>query len=180
MWLALIKQYWNVTLFREEPGNTPYSTLLLVIIGFAFFALIVMQWMMSDITHQLPFGSALLIAGTLACSYALYTWILLSLFKLKTRFVQTLTCLFAGHTAVHLVAFPLLLIMPLLLDVKSVGVVGSLVGMVYLVLTLMLAIWQFVVSTYVYKYALGAPYFSGVLAGFGLLAFNILTISLWR
>jgi len=180
MWLALMKQYWNVSLFRQEPSTTPYSVFLLWIVGIAFYVLIVLQWMISDINQQLPFGAALLVAGTLALSYALYTWILLSLFRLKSRFVQTLTCLFAGHTAVHLLAFPLLLTMPMLIGAQGTPVIGSFVGIIYLVLTLMLAIWQFMVSTYIYKHALSAPYFSAVLASFGLLAFNILTVSLWR
>ena len=145
-----------------------------------FFSLIVVQWMITDVNQQLTFGSALIVAVTLVLSYVLYTWILLSLFRLKTRFVQTVTCLFAGHSAVHLVAFPLLLIMPLLIGVQNASLLTSLVGILYLVLTLVLAIWQFMVSAFIYKHALGVPYFSAVLASFGLLAFNILTVSFWR
>lgn len=180
MWSALIKQYWNVSLLRQDPGDTPYSTLLLCIVGVAFFALIVLQWMISDLSHQLTIGVATLIVGSLVLSYALYTWLLLSLSRLQARFVQTLTCLLAGHMAVHLVAFPLLLILPLLLGVKTISLMGSIVGILYLILTLMLAIWQFVVSTYIFKHALTTPWFSAVLASFGLLACNILTISFWR
>ena len=180
MWFALIKQYWNVSLLRQEPENTPYSTLLLSIAGVIFFALIVMQWMISDINHQLTLGVAVLIVSSLIFSYVVYTWILLSLCRLTVRFVQTMTCLLAGHTVVHLVAFPLLLIMPILLGVKSATLMDSIVGILYLILTLALAIWQFMVSTYIFKHALSAPWFSAVLASFGLLACNILTISFWR
>lgn len=180
MWLALIKQYWNVSLFKQEPGDTPYSTLLLGIVCVVFFALIVCQWLISDINHQLTWGMALLVAASLVLSYVAYTWILLSMFRLKARFVQTLTCLLAGHTIVHFVAFPLLLILPLFMGAHNTVVVGSLIGIAYLILTLMLAVWQFMVSVYVYKQALSTAYFSAVLASFGLLAFNILTVSFWR
>ncbi len=180
MWLALIKQYWNVSVFKQEPSTTPYSPLLLGIVCLVFFVLIVCQWLLSDINHQLTWGMALLIAGSLLMSYAVYTWMLLLMLRLQARFVQTLSCLLAGHTLVHVVAFPLLLMMPLLLGVESAALLGSFVGIVYLVLTLVLAIWQFMVSAYVYKHALGTPYFSAVLASFGLLAFNILIVSFWR
>ena len=180
MWFALVKQYWNVSLFRQEPSATPHSPLLAGIIGLIFFVLIVVQWMITDINQQLAFGSALIIAGSLVLSYVVYTWILLGLFRFQARFLQTLSCLLAGHAAVHLVAFPLLLIMPLLLDVKAATLMTSLVGIMYLGLTLALAIWQFMVSVYIYKHALTTSYFSAVLASFGLLAFNILTVSFWR
>lgn len=180
MWLALIKQYWNVSVFKEEPKNTPYSLLLACIVSLVFFVLVVLQWMITDINQQLSIGSALLIAGLLVLSYLVYTWILLAIFRLQPRTIQTLTCLLAGHTVVHVVAFPMLLIMPLLFNVKNAPLIGSFVGIFYLIFTLMLAIWQFMVSVYVYKHALSATYLSATLAGFGLLAFNILTISFWR
>lgn len=180
MWLALIKQYWDVSVFKQEPSATPYSPLLLWIVCAVFFVLVVCQWLISDINHQLTWGMAMLVAGSLVMSYVAYTWMLLSMLRLQARFVQTLTCLLAGHTVVHVVAFPLLIVMPLLLDAKSTVLVGSFVGIAYLILTLMLAIWQFMVSAYIYKHALAKPYFSAVLASFGLLAFNILTVSFWR
>lgn len=179
MWLALIKHYWNVSLLREKPENTPYSPLLSCIVGFIFLVLIVVQWMTTDVNQKLEFGSALLIAGSLILSYILYTWVLLVLFRLKSRVLQTLTCLFATHTIVHLAAFPLLLIMPLLLGVQATSIINSFIGIVYLVFTLMLAIWQFMVSAYIYKQALTVSWFPATLASLGLLACNILTISLW-
>ncbi len=179
MWLALFRQYWGVSMFRQSPENTPYSPLLSGIVALAFLALIVLQWMMTDVSQQLTFATALLIAGSLVLSYVVYTWVLLLLYRLKARFVQTLTCLLAGHTVVHLVAFPLLLVMPVLLNAQTIPVLASLFGIVYLVLTLVLAIWQFMVSAYIYKYALSVNWLSAVLAGFGLLACNILTVSFW-
>ncbi len=179
MWFALIKQYWNVSLLREKPENTPYSPLLACIVSLVFFVLIILQWMITDISQKLTFGAALLIAGSLILSYVLYTWVLLLLFRLRSRFLQTLSCLLAGHTVVHLVSFPLLLIMPLFLNVHLSPIIGPFIGILYLVLTLILAIWQFMVSAYIYKHALTVSWLAAILAGFGLLASNILTISFW-
>ena len=179
MWFALIKQYWNVSMLREKPENTPYSPILSCIVALVFFVLIVFQWMMTDVNKKLEFGTALLIAGSLVLSYMLYTWVLLLLFRLKSRFLQTLTCIFAGHTVVHLAAFPLLLIMPLLIGVQTTSIISSFIGILYLVFTLTLAIWQFMVSAFIYKQALMVSWLSAILASLGLLACNILTISFW-
>ena len=136
--------------------------------------------MITDVNQQLAFGRVLLIAGSLLLSYVLFTWVLLSLFHLKTRLVQTLTCLFACHTLVHLIAFPLLLIMPVLLGMQSAEGMSAFLGLVYMIVTLFLAIWQFMVSVFIYKHALTTSSLSATLAGLGLLGMNILMISFWR
>ncbi len=179
MWLELIKQYWNVSVLREKPENTPHSLFLFAFVVFAFFSLIVLQWMMTDVSQQLSFGVALMIAGSLVMSYVTYVWVLLRLFRLQSRFLQSLTCIFAGHTAVHLVAFPLLLIMPVFLKMPGLSTVSPFIGVLYLALTLILAVWQFMISAYIFKHALTSSWLSASLSSFGLLACNILTISFW-
>ena len=179
MWFTLIQQYWNVSMLREKPENTPYSWFLSCIVGLVFLTLIVLQWMITDVNQKLTLGTALLIAGSLVLSYILYTWVLLLLFRLQSRFLQTFSCIMAGHTIVHMVAFPLLLMMPLFLSVKISPIIGSFIGILYLVLTLLLAIWQFMVSAYIYKHALAVSWLLAILAALGLLACNILTISFW-
>ncbi len=37
MWVALNKRYWQVSVFKETPANTPYSPLLLGTIAFCFY-----------------------------------------------------------------------------------------------------------------------------------------------
>jgi len=179
MWFALIKQYWNVSLLREKPENTPHSLLLSCLVVFVFFVLIVLQWMITDLSRQLAVSAALLVAGSLVVSYLLYTWVLLRLFGLQSRFLQTLTCILAGHTAVHLVAFPLLFIMPLILKMPELTTFSPVIGVLYLALTLILAVWQFMISAYIFKHALTASWLAATLASLGLLACNILTISFW-
>lgn len=180
MWVALIKRYWQVSIFKETPANTPYSTLLLAATAFVFFLLVVMQWMIADIDEVFTLATSLLAAGALLISYGVYTVIILMLFRKTNRTVQTLTCLLAGHTIVHLFAFPLLLVAPWFVEAKMIQPLALLVAVVYLILTFVLTIWQFMITVHIYKHALGIDYFPAVLASLGLMACNILIVSLWR
>ena len=180
MWIALIKKYWRVSLFKETPANTPYSVLLLGLIAVFFFLLVVVQWTLADIEQQYSVISSILSGVALVLSYSMYTYVLLFLFQQSNRMVQTLTCLLAGHTIVHLCAFPLLLLVPWFAEAKIVEPLILFIGFVYLILTLILTIWQFMVTVHIYKHALGIGYISSLLASIGLLAFNILVVSIWR
>ena len=180
MWWAFIKRYWEVSIFKESPANTPYSLLLLFIIGFCFFALVVIQWMLVDVEAVFTLNKALITGAALLLSYGLYTLGLLFSFKVFPRAVQSLTCLLAGHTLVHILAFPLLLLAPFFVSAALPSLLAFLLGVVYLVLTLGLTIWQFMISVHIYKHALSIAYFPAVLASFGLIASNILIVSLCR
>ncbi len=180
MWAALIKRYWQVSIFKETPANTPYSLLLLGIIALVFFFLIVLQWVIADVDQLFSLNISLLAGTTLIASYVVFTVALLLAFRMQSRIVQTLTCVLAGHTIVHLFAFPLLLVTPWLVGTNIDEPLALLVGVVYLILTLILTVWQFMVTVHIYKHALGIDYFPAVLASIGLLASNILVVSLWR
>lgn len=180
MWFRLIKQYWQVSLFKETPANTPYSPFLLGVTVLFFFLLVVVQWLIADVGALYALTSALLSAGTLVASYALYTLLLLALFGMANRTVQTLTCLLACHAIVHVFALPLLLMTPLLLGSTLAEPLALFISIVYLFLTLGLTVWQFMVTVYIYKHALEKDYLPAILAGLGLLACSILIVSLWR
>lgn len=180
MWAALVKQYWQVSVFKESPANTPYSLLLLIGIAIFFLVLIALQWLVTDVKNQLTFPHALGASISLSVSYMVYTFILLSLFHVANRTVQTLSCLLAGHLIVHVIAFPLLLIIPVIAVNNIPQPFGLLFGIVYLILTLILTVWQFMLTAYIYKQALVIEYLPAILASLGLLATNILIISLWR
>ena len=179
MWAALIKRYWDVTILRETPANTPYSVILLGIIALLYYLLVVMQWAIADVEKYFTPTTSLLAGASLIISYGIYTAALLLAFRVSNRFVKTLTCLLAGHTIVHLVAFPMLLVAPWLAETKVSQPLALLIGVVYLVVTLILTIWQFLVTVHIYKHALAIDYLPAVLASFGLLASNILVVSFW-
>jgi len=180
MWVELIKRYWQVSLLKETPANTPYSLLMLGLVTVFYYVLVVTQWAIADVEQFFTFGTSLLAGAALVLSYGIYTYALLQASRVSSRCLQTLTCLFAGHAIVHLVAFPLLLIAPWLAAVKTAQPLALFVGIVYLILTLVLTVWQFMVTVHIYKHALSIDYFPAVLASIGLLAFNILIVSFWR
>jgi len=180
MWHSILKRYWNIVLFKETPENTPCSPLLLGLVLFLFYALILIQWHISDLDHELTWLSSFVIAGALIGSYVVYTVLLLKALHFFGRVIQTLTCILAGHAIIHLCAFPLLLCMPWLLELHMIQPLGVVIGVLYLILTLILSVWQFMVSAYIYKFALEIENFPAVLAALGLLSCNILMVSLWR
>jgi hypothetical protein len=180
MWAKLIQRYWQVSIFKETPANTPYSLLLLGLTAIFFFLLIVLQWMIADVEQVFTFRTSLFAGSALLVSYGLYTAALLFAFHVSSRLVQTLTCLLAGHTIVHLFAFPLLLVTPWLADATIIQPLALIVGVVYLMLTLGLTVWQFMVTIHIYKHALAINYLPAVLASLGLLGSNILIVSFWR
>ena len=180
MWTILIKCYWQVSLFKETPANTPYSYFLLGLCAFFFYLVIALQWVIANITPPVTLTMSLLAGGALLASYGIYTVALLSAFRLSARIVQTLSCILAGHTIVHLFAFPLLWVAPLLAEKTAMQPLALLIGVAYLMLTLILTVWQFMVTVHIYKHALEIDYLPAVLASFGLLASNILIVSFWR
>jgi hypothetical protein len=171
-----------VSCFRETPENTPYSLLLLGVMAFLFYIVVVFQWVMADVERLHSVSTSILAGGLLLFSYGIYTYGLLYLFRFSYRSVQLLTCLLAGHTIVHLLAFPMLLFwwLPWGNQGAEVSPVSLLTGVVYLVLTFGLGIWQLMISAYIYKNALEINYFAAILASFGLIACNILIVSFWR
>jgi hypothetical protein len=180
MLAALIKRYWQVCIFKETPANTPYSFLLLCFLTVIFYLLMVLQWVIVDISDAIAFESLFLAGVALIASYSLYTYALLLIYKLSSRMVQTLTCLIATHTIVHLLAFPLLLMAPLP-DASHINpLLGLIISIMYLIFTLILTVWQFMVTVHIYKNALGIENIPAILASFGLLSCNILIISLLR
>ena len=180
MWVELIKRYWQVCLFKEKPENTPYSPLLLGVVASIYYVLNVVQWSLLDADRLFSVEMSLLVGATFIASDTIYTWALLYVSKKSNRMVQSLTCLLAGHAMVHLCAFPLLIIAPWLFETPLIQPIAWLIGILYLVVTLGLTIWQFMVTVYIYKHALAVDYLPATLAGLGLLACNILMVSFWR
>ncbi|MDI9817662.1 MULTISPECIES: hypothetical protein [unclassified Legionella] len=180
MWEALFKRYWLVSTFKESPANTPYSLLLLATVAFLFFILIIWQWFMADMKRQFDLLYSIAAAASLLAAYCLYTFLLLKLNKKKHRIVQTLTSLWASHFIIHLFALPLLLMAPILANANLGSGLILLAGIIYLILTLVLTVWQFLITAYIYRYALDVDYLTSILVSFGLLACNILTVSFWQ
>ncbi|OCH98858.1 hypothetical protein A8135_08830 [Legionella jamestowniensis] len=180
MWEAILKRYWLVATFKESPANTPYSVPLLVFIAFLFSTLIILQWYMADIKQQFELLSAIAAGVCLILVYFIFTFVLLKVNDKVSRLIQSLTSLLASHLIVHIFALPLLIVAPALAAAKVSHGLALILGLIYLVLTLVLTVWQFLVTVHVYKLTLEVDNLTAVLASFGLLACNILTVSFWR
>lgn len=180
MWLALLKQYWQVTLFKKSPAETPYSQFLLIVSTVLFSLFLGIQWLLAGIVEQSSLIGSLAAGFSLIASYALYTFFLLSAFHVSNRFMQTLTCLFMSHSIIHIFAFPLIVMAPWFSQGTIAAPWNLILAVLYLAFTLVLTIWQFMVSAYIYKQALSFTYLPAILASFGLLASNVLILSLWR
>ncbi len=178
MWLALIKQYWQVSLLKRTPADTVYSPLLLGLSACFYFLLIACQWLMSDVELNFQITKALTIATALTGSYLVYTFFLLRLFHVANRTVQTLTSLFMVHVLIHLFAVPLLVLNPLLLKTNTEQMLAPFLGVLYLFMTFILTLWQLLSVTFIYKHALSKEYLNGFLASLGLLACNVLSVSM--
>jgi hypothetical protein len=176
----LLSSYWNICLLKESPENSPYS-IELFFIGIALFSSVMsLQWSFSDFN----FANNLLllvIAGlSLVFSFIIYTAALLFLKGLKTRIIQTVTSLLYVHFIIHVLALPLFIVDPYLTHVSLKNPIFLFIGVLYLFVTLGLSIWQFIVTAHIYKFALNTTPIQSVLAAFGLIAVNVLTLSFWR
>jgi hypothetical protein len=172
--------YWQLSIFRKTPEHSPCSSFLMGLMGMILAWVICIQWRFSDNDFSDDLGNTILTVASLIISYLAYTYVVLFIRGVAPRWVQTVTCLFATHILVHIVASPLLLLSPYLMHVNFKNPLYLFIGVLYLLTTLGLSVWQFVITAHIYRYALNATALQSVIAAFGLIAVNILTISFWR
>lgn len=180
MWLAILKKYWRVTTFRETPANTPYSFFVLILAVLTYFLIVVLQWELMDFKNQFSLAATMLAALLLVVSYYAYTALLLITTDKSNRTLQTVTSLLMCHLLILLFGFILVLVAPILAKADMTQISMRLLVMIYLLNVLVLTLWQFAVAAHIYKNALDSDYLTAMLASFGLLAANILTITLLR
>ncbi|MDI1353078.1 MAG: hypothetical protein PSV35_10005 [bacterium] len=172
--------YLHVALLKESPENTFYSPFLMIL-SFCWFTIImVIQWSFNEDTFTSDMLVKIVMAGSLASSFLIYSLIILLLRGLESRLVQTVSCLLFSQVIIHFLALPLIIADPFLVQVNLKNPIFLFLGVVYLFLSLGLSVWQFVISAHIYKYALNITPIQSVLAAFGLVAVNILTLSFWR
>ncbi len=171
-------RYWDICLLKESPENTPYSIIRTFLSGIILALIMVTEWNFSSITASNDLGANLLIAVCLILSCVVYTYIILFLKGFISRLIQTVTALFYTNMIIHILVAPLLLIAPYLSQSHLKNPFLLLIGVIYLFLSIGLSVWQFVITAHIYKYALSTTAIQSVLAAFGLIAVNILTVSL--
>jgi hypothetical protein len=174
----IFSYYWNITLLKESPENTPYSQVLLTVGFLLFIFMMTWQWSLSGIPGD--FSWLLIVAYNLALSFVIYTAAILLFKRLMGRFVQTTTCLLWAFVIIHSLAMPLFALDPYLSNTNLKNPFFLFIAILYLFITLGLTIWQFVVTAHIYKHALSTTSVQSVIAAFGLIAVNVLTLSFWR
>jgi len=174
LFASLIQTYWAVCLFKRGPQDTPYSKLFLLSVIVLFLVLFVLQLLLIDVKQLISYSFAIGRAITLTMGLFIYTYLLLALVKYKNRYVQTLTCLLTSQVILQVIALPLVLLGPYLISTETQQAVASLVTVFYLLTVIFLNVWQFLINAHIFKHALGTTFMGGLLAGFGLLAFNFL------
>ncbi|WP_419418882.1 hypothetical protein ACNVED_10035 [Legionella sp. D16C41] len=180
MWGTLLKRYWQVAILQETPANTPYSFFLLGLIILIYFLVLIIQWTIADVKSNYSLINTILTGLALLLSYFIYTKVIFSLYKKDNRFVQAITSLLMSNLIIHCLAFPLLLFTSYFLQADMLQVNMLLFTIIYILSTLILSIWQFLAIAHIYRCALESSFFVAMLVSFGLLATNILTVSLWR
>lgn len=175
----LFRCYWRLALLKETPANTPHSPVLMILSALLFMMVMIYQWSHSSLAFAKDFAYSVIIALSLAASFVVYSYAILAVKGLLSRLVQTVTSLFVVHSLIHLCAVPLFLFDPYLANVQEKTPLILLIGMIYLLITLALSIWQFAVTAHIYKHALNINFMRALLAALGLVAINILTISFW-
>lgn len=178
MFHLIFDRYWDICLLKESPENTPYSISRMVLSGFFLVLLIMIEWNVTSLKSSNDMVNSVLISFFLIVSDVIYTYLVLSFKGLTARLVQVVTSLFFINIIIHILVVPLLLIAPYLSQIHLRGPLFLFLGIIYLLLSLGLSIWQFVITANIYKFALNVTMIQAVLTAFGLVAVNILTVSL--
>ncbi|WP_454782528.1 hypothetical protein [Legionella sp. WA2022007384] len=174
----IFDRYWDICLFKDSPENTPYSISLMVLSSILLVLLITLEWDYSFFNSSEDLINNVFISICLVISYIIYTYLALYFKGLTSRLVQTVTSLFCINIIIHILVVPLLILAPHLSLPNLKNPLLIFVGILYLFFSLGLSVWQFVIIAHIYKFALNTTAIQSVLAAFGLIAVNILTVSL--
>ncbi|USQ12558.1 hypothetical protein J2N86_07430 [Legionella lytica] len=173
----VLGRYWNICLLKESPENTPYSIIRVFLSGIVLAIIMVIEWNYSYYDSSGDLGWLLTIATCLLFSYVIYTYAVLFLKGFTPRLVQTVTALFYTSIIIHILVAPLVFFGPYLAHIHIKNPVLLFLGVIYLFMSIGLSVWQFVITAHIYKYALSITAVQSVIAAFGLIAVNILTVS---
>lgn len=174
----IFDRYWDICLLRESPENTPYSVARMILSGILLVLLIIIEWNFSYFNSSEDVVNNAYMSLCLVISYVVYTYCVLYFNGLTSRLVQTVTSLYCVNIIIHILVAPLLLLTPYLSLIHLTNPLFLVLGILYLFLSLGLSVWQFVITAHIYKFALNIAAIQSVLAAFGLIAVNILTVSL--
>lgn len=162
-----IKFYWKICTFKEKTENAPYAPLSLFMALFLSFALSYLVIMRLDL--YAPIFNLLLMTtlgrmllATLLLSPVvsiIYTVVLLQIYGLKERIVQTLTCLLMSLNIMYAILFALFFCMQIFVNLTLGNQLGLLaLSLIYGSIFILgfLCLWLITLVNKIYKEALGA------------------------
>ncbi len=171
MW-QFVKLYWSICRLRADPGDVPYSKALL---GFVLLLNFLIGWFQFSFKAT-PLISSLQSLLILTIS-AGFTYFVLSIKGLLTRFVQTFSALLGTSAIVNLIIFPLLLLQPVFFQKKPVNSMLVSLQFMFLLAVLMINIWLIMIMVHIYSKALDVNYLVGLLVTIALLGLDIIIFS---
>ncbi|PWY56229.1 hypothetical protein DGG96_07780 [Legionella qingyii] len=174
----IFDRYWDICLLKDSPENTPYSISRMVLSSILLILLMTIEWDYSYFNSSEDLINNAFISICLVISYIIYTYLTLYFKGLTSRLVQTVTSLYCINIIIHILVVPLMILAPYLSALNLRNPLLIFVGVLYLFFSLGLSVWQFVIIAHIYKFALNTTAIQSVLAAFGLIAVNVLTVSL--
>jgi hypothetical protein len=169
----LLKRYWMICRFKIGPQDTPSSSHVTILGIVLLFVIMLCQLMIGDISGKLSIAMALYRALVIISGLIAYTYIILLIKNMKSRFQQTVSSLLYCNIIIHLIAFPLVLIGPLIAQLHSIKIVFILLAVIYFLIMIFLNVWQVLINAHIYKNALDLDYLAALFVSFGLLAVNL-------
>jgi len=145
---AIIRLFKNICLFKQGPEDIPVSThLLIVLISINFVLEILLGFSIYSI------GVSSFLAFLSIVTLSIITWILLSLFKLNSRFIQTLTAFTGVNLMTNIVCF---------LPVTILWQMDILHNNTFGIVNLFLLGWILSIYAHIYKSAMNISFFLGL------------------
>lgn len=160
----LLQAFWQILLLRSSPQTIPYSTTLL---GITLLLHLLMGVVFGAINQPLSESIAPAALGTLLV--AGFPYLLLALYGLLNRLVQTVTAMAGCEVLIGLMSLPF--------NLWLVSVEKSSAALPALFMLLLFG-WNVVVVGYILRHALGVSKAQGLLFAVGYVSISIILSSL--
>lgn len=170
---AIFRVVWNICCLRSGPQDLPYSVVLLILLVLINITLSTLQ-LLSDFS----FGQALFQTSAMLGLSLVFTWFLLSLKKLQTRFVQTVSALIATGLVFNLIVYTVFLLQFHALSLDEPTLTNVLINLFLSSLKLALIIWVCVITAHIFKHSLQISFVGGLVVTFAFIGLHVLILQL--
>lgn len=171
--ISLIKLFWSICCLKATPKDVPYSVeFLLVLVSFNLLLGFV------GFSFAVPWLQAFSQAVIATLSTSLYTYFVLSLKKLGSRFVQTYSALVGVSVIINFILLPIV-ILQFYLHPTFAGDILTPLAKMSLIMAIIVNLWVISIMTHIYRHALNLNKLAALLVTLGGLSLNVLTFNVW-